>query len=137
MENYISSEVENFLDFVNAAVESYEMALSDISRLDQELSDIEHYLELENCDAVTLVKLAKKLRDVRRERRNAKETIEVCKPICQWADDCKKALSALGSSKTLQAIKNIEYRQNTRVYTIRSDILKDVTSKTHLTGGDA
>lgn len=48
-----------------------------LSLVDRKRADIMHLLELEKCDAITMVKAAKKLKEVSRERRVIKEELSV------------------------------------------------------------
>lgn len=43
-----------------------------ISQYDMEINDLLHHLENYRCDAVSLVKIAKKIKEVRQQRRTAK-----------------------------------------------------------------
>lgn len=43
-----------------------------VSEYDLAITDLMHFLELEKCDAVAMVKVAKKLKDLRAERRLVK-----------------------------------------------------------------
>lgn len=45
---------------------------SEISQYDMAISDIMHYLENEKCDAVDLVRISKKLKEIRKQRRMVK-----------------------------------------------------------------
>lgn len=129
-EAYISSFVEDFLSFLGDIQTTYNMATATLDEANLELCDLEHYLELETCNAATTAKIAKRIREVRKKRRQAKNSIEICEQMLSWIDLNKKPIDDL--SNVLGKIRKMEDRQEARVYAVRSHILDDITTKTHL-----
>ena len=68
--------VNTHIKAFNALVDQYQAAQSEYSRklseIDKKEQDLLHMLELEQLNAVKLVKIAKKLQEIRRERRHIK-----------------------------------------------------------------
>lgn len=54
-----------------------------ISEIDSKQQDILHYLEFEKCDAITMMKLTKRLKTLREERRVIKNEWIELEPVCQ------------------------------------------------------
>ena len=54
---------------------------TEVSRYDLELQDALHFLENESCDAVAMVKTAKKIKEIRMKRRSAKIELEKLQSI--------------------------------------------------------
>jgi len=80
--------VGNTIYYLEAVKSRYEFSVQRIPELQTEISDIQHILELNNHDAVALVRLAKELKNVLQERRQMKIEAETLKPLydlfCQY-----------------------------------------------------
>ena len=59
----------------------------ELSRFDKQTADLLHFLEFEKCDAVKMMKITKKLKLIRQERRCVKEELQV---VCQIYERTKK-----------------------------------------------
>ena len=59
---------------------------------DNELQDIEHYLEGANCDAVDMVKAAKLSKEIRQKRRGVKIELQQLHSVC---DTTKMSIAPL------------------------------------------
>ena len=55
---------------------------SQLSAVDKEQEDILHFFEFDTYDAVTMVMVSKKLKEVRQKRRGIKRQLESITPIC-------------------------------------------------------
>ena len=55
---------------------------SQLSAVDKEQEDILHFFEFDTYDAVTMVMVTKKLKEVRQKRRGIKRQLESITPIC-------------------------------------------------------
>lgn len=73
--------VDDTIYYIETVKNRYEYSLRRIPELQTEVSDIQHILELNNHDAVALVKLAKELKNVLQERRRLKCESERLKPL--------------------------------------------------------
>lgn len=83
-----------------------EWLLEMLSRIDQEISDIIHYIEFYNFSASNGYKLCKELKDLRLKRRDIKNQLEVIDII---SNHC----NPLAEGKTNKAICDIENKQYT------------------------
>ena len=95
-------------DTVRELRDGYAKQLSD---LDQELSDIYHYIEFENLDAYRGWKAYRKLKDVLVKRREVKDSIDVA--------------NSINSKLTSEYIVSVEKMRN-RKYTPRKINMKEV-----------
>lgn len=133
MEHYVSETIISFIDFLNESLEAYQEALKDLSDADRETQDILHFIEVEKTDAVTMMRVYKKLRVTREKRRHAKNTIELLQPLVQWHEKYGNVINPL-NKKTLPVIQATEIHQINRVYGPKTGILKDITKKVKFEG---
>ncbi len=84
-----------------------------LSKIDLKITDVMHYLENEKYDAVVMVKLAKQLKDLRKERRVVKVELEQT-----------QALADVIKTKKLDTFAKKDY-------TYRTDVLKDLVGVQH------
>ena len=84
----------------------------ELSQCDMAISDAMHYLENEKCDAVSMVKTAKLIKELRCKRRGIK--VERDQVVCLLA------------SVRMKDIKRYEQRTN---YTYRTNIMDDIIHK--------
>lgn len=69
--------IEHYNDFRKDVEKKFKESCDRLSLLDKEQQDLLHYLELESCNGVMLVKIAKKLKEVRLSRREVKEELHM------------------------------------------------------------
>lgn len=94
-EKPMSDVLCEFLTYLRLAEDNLRMAEDEMDRTGHETQDILHRLELNDDKHHTVAALGKKLREVRRRRRVAKETVELLTPVVEWADENKKLLTGL------------------------------------------
>ena len=85
--------------------------VAELSKYDLMTADIEHYLELEKCDAVDMVLVAKRLKEIRQRRREVK--IELDQANCLIQFDGQKEIS----------------KYDAKTYKYRTEIIKDIKSR--------
>ena len=107
MDNYVSETISTFIEFIKDSVDVYQEAITYLSDSDRETQDLLHFIELENVDAPTRMRIYKKLKSVRQKRRCAKNTIELLHPIVDWYHKQGNALNPL-EKKILPAIQATE-----------------------------
>ena len=93
-----------------------ETLYKELSRVDMEIVDIEHKIEMSNFNAYEGYKLAKEMQNARRKRREIKDNLEVL-----------EAMEAHKSSESLHNVINaVETKQAQRTYTprIRADLFE-------------
>lgn len=99
-------------DFINQMKTRKEELSSQISQYDMAISDIMHHLENEKCDAVDLVRISKKLKEIRKHRRVVK--VEREQVLC---------LLRLVSSSNID-----KYERRTK-YVYRTKVMDDICKK--------
>ena len=80
---------QNFLDQL---AQKYAELSKLQQQYDNELQDIEHYLEGANCDAVDMVKAAKLIKEIRQKRRGVKIELQQLHSVC---DTTKMSIAPL------------------------------------------
>jgi hypothetical protein len=81
-------EYNEYRERLWARKKELEAQLSDV---DLKQQDILHFLENEKCDAVTMVRLAKRLKTLRTERRLIKNEYVELEPVCNRLTNAIKA----------------------------------------------
>ena len=115
-----SIELERFLGFVTEANRIVDMANQWCADTENETQDILHAIEIGNLSYQQNAKLAKKLREIRQQRREAKSIIEKYRVIADWVENNSKTINQLQSvlgvtRKAESAIANKCYRQRTGI----------------------
>lgn len=93
-----SEQISAFLTFLRETEQENRIAVMAEREANQETQDIEHALELDELSYHDYARLAKQLRDVRRTRRKAKDTILTTQPILDWAETNKAEIKAGASA---------------------------------------
>lgn len=107
-----------YTEFATKLIErkkAYDNAISKFNSIEQ---DLLHLLENENCDAITMVEIAKKLQENRRERRQSKVCIDQINSIIsgKWNLDKPRNLTKFEE----------------KMYTYKSNIVESLKHKPKL-----
>lgn len=102
--------------FVNypKRIETNEEALK---KIDQEIQDIMHVIELNNFSASKGYILAKELKKARQERRRIKDELELLEPIKSFLGYQKPTEKNIG--KTIGDVRNVQNVHRARTYKMR------------------
>lgn len=119
-----SNQIAAFLQFLRNSEQEFLAATDEESLAELETQDILHRLELNNDNYRDTAKLGQTLRRVRQERRGAKDTVELAKPINSWLIEHKNVVKSL--ERLLGEVRKVEERQEKRVYIPKTDILDEV-----------
>jgi len=121
--------VDDTIYYIEAVKNRYEFSLKRIPELQTEISDIQHILELNNHDAVALVKLAKELKNVLQERRRLKCESEQLKPLYELF--CKYDKLDCELKRAQKDVDRIIEVQDNRRFTprIRNDLMPALLKK--------
>lgn len=122
-----SKPIEEFLAYIRQAKEQNQFAKNTEREKENETQDILHRLELSNDKYHITAKLAKKLREVRQERRHAKDTVSLTEPILAWSENNKPAIRSL--EKLLGELRKSEKLIENRFYTAKTDVMQDIIKK--------
>lgn len=116
-----SHVLSDFLGFMRDSKEKYEMQYDTVRTKDKETCDYLHKLELVPLKYHDEAKLAKALKEVREQRRQAKDDTIVLKPIVDWMAENEPAIRSM--EKLLGNVRNEERKLQNRHYIPR--VLKE------------
>lgn len=117
-----SAQIENFLRFLTNCDEEYNIAVQSESDADAATQDILHHIELEENSQLDYIYEGLQLHRVRMERRHAKDTQRLTKPIREWMAANKRVIRDL--EKLLGELRRQERYIENRSYTPKTDVLK-------------
>lgn len=120
---HYSDQLANILHFIRQTQRDYHGAVEAQKQADMESQDLLHRLELCDDGHHETARLGKLLRQVRRDRRAAKDTQELTELIDHWASENKAAVKSL--ERVLGEVRHREERQQNRGYLPRTDILEE------------
>lgn len=123
-----SEYIETFLNFLREASMQAQQSMEDEKEADSQTQDILHRLELYEDSYRDTAQLGKLLRQVRRDRRKAKEAYERTSPIADWCQENKAFVKCL--ERLLGAVRKAEERQQNRLWMPRTDVLDGLTEAT-------
>ena len=126
-----SNRIESFLRFCRECVDANRRASIAEMDADNQIQDILHNIELnENYpDDYILQGLA--LKNIRKDRREAKDVIRITYPVVQWVNQNQKTINEL--EKLLGAVRKAEKNTVGRMYSNRTKILEGLFEEE---GGD-
>lgn len=116
-----SEHIETFLAFLREASVQVQQAAEKEREADIQTQDILHRLELYEDDYHETARLAKLLKQVRQNRRRAKEAYERAKPVADWGQDNKAAVKSL--ERLLGLVRKAENIQQNRQWMPKTDVL--------------
>lgn len=117
-----SENIENFLNFMRESQKEYNIAVSEEKEKNDETQDLLHHSELHDdipCDELAIFQAMKQ---TRRDRRTAKDTIKLASHILDWVKEYPKA--AKGLEKVLGNVRKDETHIENRYYTPKTDIVE-------------
>lgn len=117
-----SERLENFLDFLREAQQEYNIAVSSEQEANDATQDILHTLELEENKYHDCARLAVALREVRQERRAAKDKKQQLQPIIDWIAQNGKTIKAL--EQLLGTARKAEKSLEGRFYKPKTDVVE-------------
>ena len=98
--------INNYNSYVENMYDKRRELISKLSKADKEQDDILHFLEFEKYNAATMMKVTKKLKEVRANRREIKNELSEIQTICDSIKPCKQM-------------------EEKKTYTYKSEILKE------------
>ncbi len=99
-----------------------DMAKMRQSEADNETQDILHRLELHNDSYHDMARMSRTLKEVRQNRRAAKDAVSELDPICGWAKENAKVLKSL--EQLLGNVRKVEKSTQNRHYMDRTDAVE-------------
>lgn len=119
-----SRGLESFLAYLRDMEEGFRMAQADRAEAEAASQDIFHAIELWETDAESCARLGWKLREVRRRRRIAKDTLEQAGLLVTWIQKNHAVIKEL--EQILGDMRKAERHAEKRVYIPCTRILEDI-----------
>lgn len=115
------TELKSFLDFLRNVESRYQADCERENDLNQETQDLLHLMELsENMNACKGYKAYKTLSNVRRERRQCKNEIELLEAVYKFIEDNRLFIRQL--EQVLGKTRNTKQTIDNRSYMMRTDV---------------
>ena len=119
--NY-SKVIEEFLNGLRDAEREYNWALEEEKNKNAETQDLLHRIELENDSYHDRARIAKALKNVRQERRRAKDTGTKTEAIVKWCEENSGVIRSI--EKLLGEVRKAERSTENRSYIPKTDIVE-------------
>lgn len=122
-----SEKLSEFLNFICQVKPEYDYYLDVQADAEAKILDLLHEIELVPHNAFDMVKIYKQLRESRKQRRLAKDSIRELTPLVTWVEDNKKEIEAL--KRTLGDVRKVERMEDGRIYLYRTEIVAETLKK--------
>lgn len=114
-----SEIIANATDFIIKAADKYNCNSEIVTKCNKLVCDIEHELELGDYNRDGLAKLAREIRDAKRERRKAKDIVEELQPVMDFMNEPQNRKLISNLQELVGAIRKVEKYHEHRFYTPR------------------
>ena len=111
-----SLSIEEVLRLMDEAQKDYVWNCNQVRKMDSLTQDYLHNLELGNLPYKERAKIATKLAQCRRLRREHKDTVETLQPLVEYLDSAKGKAAIDGLRDILGKTRKTEERMKNRVY---------------------
>lgn len=112
-----SKNIEAFLDFLREANLQFNISSMIDTETNDRTQDILHRLELQEQTYHEYASLSKELKQIRQERRTAKDNINALRPIVDWTEENRTIIKGL--ERLLGDVRKAERSTENRIYTPR------------------
>lgn len=119
--NY-SEQIERFLNFLREARQEYDIAVAEETEANNATQDLLHSLELDDNKYHDSARIALALKQIRKERREAKDKELKLQPIIDWCAENLKTIQEL--EQLLGAVRKTERNSVGRRYIPKTDVLE-------------
>ena len=119
--NY-SEQIERFLNFLREARQEYDIAVAEETEANNATQDLLHSLELDDNKYHDSARIALALKQIRKERREAKDKEVKLQPIVDWSAENLRVIQEL--EQLLGAVRKAERNSVGRRYIPKTDVLK-------------
>ena len=116
-----SNQIDNFLRFCRSCTEANRLASIYEIDMDNQTQDILHNIEINDNFPDDYILQGLALKNIRKERREAKDIQKITHPVVQWVQQNQKTINEL--EKLLGAVKKEEKSTPGRTYSNRTKIL--------------
>lgn len=112
-----SEIIANATDFIIKAADQYNYHSEVVTKCNKLVCDIEHELELGDYNRDGLAKLAREIRDAKRERRKSKDIVEELQPIMDFMGEAQNRKLISNLQELVGAMRKVEKYHEHRFYT--------------------
>lgn len=119
----VSKGLEEFLKYIRDTEQLHRISIANEQQANDETQDILHSLELGEHSYHDQANLAAKLREVRKNRRAAKDLITQTTPIVEWVEHNRGIIKGL--EQVLGKVRKEEKNADGRIYTPKTNIADD------------
>ncbi len=120
-----SDYIDDFLTFLRNASSEYSIATLTEHETNDKIQDILHDLELSNSNGYhDYAKLGKALREIRLQRREAKDKCLHLQPIMDWMEKNQQAIKDM--EQLLGSVRKAERGTEGRTYHNRTDVIAEL-----------
>lgn len=119
----VSKGLEEFLKYIRDTEQLHRISIANEQQANDETQDILHSLELGEHSYHDQAHLAAKLREVRKNRRAAKDLITQTTPIVEWVEHNRGIIKGL--EQVLGKVRKEEKNADGRIYTPKTNIADD------------
>lgn len=116
-----SIQIEKFLRFCQDCTEANRRAAVSEIDMDNQTQDILHNIEINDNFPDDYIMQGLALKNIRKERREAKDIQKITHPVVQWVQQNQKTINEL--EKLLGAVRKAEKSTQGRMYSNRTKIL--------------
>ena len=119
-----SEQLEAFLNWVEDVPRMVVSAEERLHKAEDEETDLSHFLELEDPDRTELYRAGRKLQQVLKERREAKDELDNLEAVAAWAENNQGAINKLKG--VLGEMRKVEKRWQNRLYHEKTNVLEGI-----------
>lgn len=123
----ISSGIDEFLKYLRETESLNRISIDSEQEMNDAMQDILHSLELEKHDYHEKAQLANKIIDIRKERRDAKNSIIQTAPVVEWIHNNRRVINEL--EQLLGKVRKEEKNSQGRIYTPKTNVTSDNACK--------
>lgn len=119
-----SEQLEAFLNWVEDVPRMVVSAEERLHKAEDEETDLSHFLELEDPNRTELYRAGRKLQQVLKERREAKDELDNLEAVAAWAENNQGAINKLKG--VLGEMRKVEKRWQNRLYHEKTNVLEGI-----------
>lgn len=119
--------ISSFLEYIRECNQNYRIAITEEQEANDATQDILHSIELEKNDYHSYAHLAIRLKEVRANRRDAKDIQIQLEPIVEWAEQNQNTIKSI--ERLLGDVRKAERKTENRIYTPRTEEINKTKKK--------
>lgn len=120
----IEELMEYMLNLFNNTDKTLQGKINDLSYVDTQLSELDHFIEIHSLKAYEHSKISKIRQELRHERRQIKNDIAMIRVIKKFTDKYNNKLITGDIIQNLKEQKQLEQDQQNPTFTYKTDILE-------------